>query len=69
MSLLSAITVDLKDNPFSMFFVNKHLYFVPTARDIILNLLTIVVVTLVIAFFTARRAARLEVADALRHYE
>jgi ABC-type lipoprotein release transport system permease subunit len=69
MSLLSMITIDLKDNPFSMFFVNKHLYFVPTARGIILNFLTIVIVTLVIAFFTARRAARLRVADALRHYE
>ena len=69
MGLLSTITVDLKDNPFSMFFVNKHLYFVPTAGDIIVNFITIVVVTLVIAFFTARRAARLQVADALRHYE
>jgi ABC-type lipoprotein release transport system permease subunit len=69
MSLLSVFTVDLKDSPFSMFFVNKHLYFVPTARDIILNFLTIVIVTLVIAFFSARRAARLQVADALRHYE
>ncbi len=69
MSLLSMITVDLRDNPFSMFFVNKHLYFMPTAQDIILNLLTIVIVTLVIAFLTARRAARLQVADALRHYE
>jgi ABC-type antimicrobial peptide transport system permease subunit len=52
-----------------MFFVNKHLYFVPTARDIILNFLTIVAVTLVIAFLTARRAAHLQVAEALRHYE
>jgi putative ABC transport system permease protein len=69
MSLLATITVDLKDNPFSMFFVNKHLYFVPTAGDIIANFLTIVIVTLVIAFLTARQAARMRVADALRHYE
>jgi ABC-type lipoprotein release transport system permease subunit len=69
MRLLSLLTIDLKDNPFSMFFVNKHLYFVPTARDIILNFLTIVAVTLVIAFLTARRAAHLQVAEALRHYE
>jgi ABC-type lipoprotein release transport system permease subunit len=69
MGLLATITVDLKDNPFSMFFVNKHLYFVPAAGDIIANFLTIVIVTLVIAFFTARRAARMRVADALRHYE
>ncbi len=69
MSLLSSFTIDLKDNPFSMFFVNKHLYFFPTATAVIGNFITIVLVAFVIAFFTARRAARLRVADALRHYE
>ena len=69
MGLLSSFTVDLKDNPFSMFFVNKHLYFYPTAPAIIWDFVTIVLVAFVIAFFTARRAARLRVADALRHYE
>lgn len=69
MALLSSFTVELRDNPFSMFFVNKHLYFVPKAWTIVGNFLTIVLVALVIAFFTARRAARLRVADALRHFE
>jgi ABC-type lipoprotein release transport system permease subunit len=69
MGLLSLITVDAKDNPFSMFFINKHLYFVPTAWGIIRNFLVIVIVAFVIAFFSARRAARLRVADALRHFE
>ena len=69
MALLQTLTFDLKDNPFSMFFVNKHLYFFPTARAIIGNFVIIVLVSFVIAFFTARRAARLRVADALRHYE
>ena len=69
MALLGVPTFDLKDNPFSMFFVNKHLYFVPTVRAIVGNFLIIVVVSFLIAFFTARRAARLRVADALRHFE
>jgi ABC-type lipoprotein release transport system permease subunit len=69
MALLSSATIDLKDNPFSMFFVNKHLYFFPTAASIIGNFVVIVLVSFLIAFFTARRAARLRVADALRHFE
>jgi ABC-type lipoprotein release transport system permease subunit len=69
MALMSLMTVDLKDNTFSMFFINKHLYFVPTARAILTNFITIVLVAFVIAFFSARRAAKLRVADALRHYE
>jgi putative ABC transport system permease protein len=69
MAVLSAFTVDIRDNPFSMFFVNKHLYFVPTVRAIVTNLVTIVLVAFVIAFFTARRAANLRAADALRHFE
>jgi ABC-type lipoprotein release transport system permease subunit len=69
MSLLGSLTIDLKDNPFSMFFVNKHLYFYPTAGAIIGNFVIIVFVSFIIAFFTARRAAKLRVADALRHHE
>ncbi len=69
MALLSLPTFDLRDNPFSMFFVQKHMYFVPKATTILVNFLTIVLVAFVIAFFTARRAAKLRVADALRHYE
>ena len=69
MALLSLIRVDLRDNPFSMFFVNKHLYFVPTVRTIIGNFIIIVAVAFVIAFFSARRAAKLQVAEALRHFE
>ena len=69
MALLASATIDVKDSPFSMFFVNKHLYFYPTAGTIIGNFLVIVVVSFLIAFFTARRAAKLRVADALRHFE
>jgi len=69
MALLASATIDVKDSPFSMFFVNKHLYFYPTAGTIIGNFFVIVVVSFLIAFFTARRAAKLRVADALRHFE
>jgi ABC-type lipoprotein release transport system permease subunit len=69
MSLLSSFTIELRDNPFSMFFVNKHLHFVPTPLVIISNFVIIVVIAFLIAFFTARRAARLRAAEALRHYE
>jgi len=69
MALLSSITIDLRDNPFSMFFVNKHLYFFPTAASIIGNYVVIVIAAFLISFLTARRAAKLQVADALRHYE
>ena len=69
MALLGVPTFDLKDNPFSMFFVNKHLHFVPTVGALVGNFFIIVIVSFLIAFFTARRAARLRVADALRHFE
>jgi ABC-type lipoprotein release transport system permease subunit len=68
-ALISSFTVDLKDNPFSMFFVNKHFYFLPTAASIFTNAVTIVFIAFIIAFFTARRAAKMRAADALRHYE
>jgi len=69
MELLRLPTFDLRDNPFSMFFVQKHMYFVPKVSTMILNFVTIVVIAFLIAFFTARRAAKMRVADALRHYE
>jgi ABC-type antimicrobial peptide transport system permease subunit len=69
MGILSSLTMELRDNPFSLFFVNKHLHFVPTAMAIVSNFIVIAVIAFLIAFFTARRAARMRAADALRHYE
>lgn len=69
MGLLGQLTFNLKDNPFSMFFVHQHMHYVPTIGSIGVNFVTIVLVAFLIAFFTARRAARMRVADALRHYE
>jgi ABC-type antimicrobial peptide transport system permease subunit len=59
----------LKDKPFSLFYINKHLHFMPTALAIVSNFVIIVAIAFLIAFFTARRAARMRAADALRHYE
>ena len=69
MGILGQINFNLKDNPFGMFFLNQHMHYVPTAASIGGNLATIVLVAFLIAFFTARRAAKMRVADALRHYE
>ncbi len=67
--LLSSFTIDLKDNPFSMFFVNKHLYFVPTLTATYMTFGIIMAISYIIAHLAARRAANLGVAEALRHYE
>ena len=49
--------------------VDNHLYFVPTLGDVVKNLLIIVGIALITAYFPAQRAAKLSVAEALRHYE
>ena len=68
-ALLGLPTIDAKDNPFGMLLVRSHLYFLPAPASIVFSVLVIVAAAAVIAFFTARRAARMRVADALRHYE
>jgi ABC-type lipoprotein release transport system permease subunit len=62
-------TFDMPDNPFSMFMVKQHLYFLPTAGAIVICFIVINVFAYLIAFLTARRAANMRAADALRHYE
>ena len=54
---------------FSIFLVEKHLHFVPTVNDVVVNLIMIMAITFVTAFFPARRAAKMSVSSALRHYE
>jgi ABC-type lipoprotein release transport system permease subunit len=68
-ALLSSLTIDLKDNPFSMFFLNKHPYFLPTVQAVYMTVGVIISISFLIAFFSARRAANMRAADALRHYE
>jgi len=57
------------ESMFTMFLLNKHLHFVPTLFDLVKNLVIILTITFVTAFFPAHRAAKLSVAEALRHYE
>ena len=66
---LSRLTINAEDNPMSMLLVNSHLNFVPSAISIVGFIILIVVLSIVTAYFPARRAANLSAADALRHYE
>ncbi len=54
---------------FSIFLVETHLHFVPTVNDVVTNLIMILIITFLTAFFPARRAAKMSVSSALRHYE
>ena len=54
---------------FSIFLVETHLHFVPSAVDVVSNLVMILAITFVTAFFPSRKAAKMSVSSALRHYE
>lgn len=66
---LSALTLNLRDNPMGMFLVNGRLYFLPTLGSVIGNMLLIMALAAVTAWFPARRAARMAPGAALRHTE
>lgn len=66
---LSRITFRTEDNPMSMLLVNSHLNFVPSIGATISYIALIVVISMVTAYFPARRAAKMSAADALRHFE
>jgi ABC-type antimicrobial peptide transport system permease subunit len=68
-TLFRLITFDTGDSAFGMFLVKQHLYFLPSAVAIVVCFIIINLFAFCIAFLTARRAARMRVADALRHYE
>jgi ABC-type lipoprotein release transport system permease subunit len=69
MALLSAFPIYLKENPFSILLVNDRLYFLPTVEIITGNFIVIVLLATVIAFLTSRKASKMSIAGALRHYE
>ncbi|HRY29068.1 MAG TPA: FtsX-like permease family protein [Elusimicrobiota bacterium] len=69
MGLLKQMTFNMSDNPFGMLLVDSHLHFVPTVLGVLGNVLLIVLVAVLTAYFPARRAANLSPANALRHYE
>jgi ABC-type lipoprotein release transport system permease subunit len=68
MKLVGFITIQ-DEGFFSIFLVEKHLHFVPTWINVVQNLALILVITFITAFFPSRRAAKMSVASALRHYE
>jgi putative ABC transport system permease protein len=68
MKLFSLPTID-SDSMFTMFLLDKHLYFLPTVMDVVKNLGIILFIAFVTSFFPANRAAKMSVADALRHFE
>lgn len=54
---------------FSIFLVEQHLHFVPTVNDVVINFIMIMFITFLTAFFPSRKAAKMSVSSALRHYE
>ena len=68
MYLMGLITIQ-DEGFFAIFLVDKHLHFVPTWTNVVQNLVLIMVITFITAFFPSRRAAKMSVASALRHYE
>ena len=69
MQLVGLITFEAGESFLTIFLVDQHLYFLPTLTDIVQNLAIILGITFGTAYFPARRAARMSVAGALRHFE
>ena len=57
------------DSALGMFLINGHLHFKLNIVLVIISIVVIVAISALTAFFPARRAAKMSVADALRHYE
>jgi ABC-type lipoprotein release transport system permease subunit len=66
---LGLFTFQAEESFLAICLVNNHLYFLPTVRDIVQNLLLIVFMAGFTAYFPARRAAKISVTEALRHVE
>ncbi|HEY1406817.1 MAG TPA: FtsX-like permease family protein [Spirochaetota bacterium] len=66
---LSLIPFNVTDNPMGILLVKQHLYFMPSFSGVMGNILLIIAIAVITAFFPSRRASRLAAADALRHYE
>ncbi len=69
MGVLSLISFHVVDNPMGILLVKQHLHFVPTFTGVIGNVVLIMLIAVVTAFFPARRAANMSAAAALRHFE
>ena len=68
MGIISLFTINTT-SIFSILLVERHLYFLPDFFSISGNLLLILGITAITAYFPARKAAKLSAAAALRHYE
>jgi putative ABC transport system permease protein len=68
MHLISLVTFN-PENMFSIFLDEGHVHFLYNLKTISGDLMLIVIITILTAYFPARRAANLSVAHALGHYE
>jgi ABC-type lipoprotein release transport system permease subunit len=68
MAVLSSFTIETQ-SVLGIFLSKKKLYFLPQAGDILRNIGMILLVSTATAYFPSRRAAKLDPAEALRHFE
>jgi ABC-type lipoprotein release transport system permease subunit len=68
MGIISLIPV-AEPGFFGMFMIDNKFHFVPTVGSIISNIIVIILITIATAYFPAKRASKMRVADALRHFE
>lgn len=69
MWLISRFTFNLQDNPFGMLLVNGHIYFLPSFWGIAANVMLIIAIAVVTAYFPAKKASNMSPAKALGHFE
>lgn len=68
MAVLSSFRIETQ-SVLGIFLSKKKLYFLPQAGDILRNIVMILLVSTATAYFPSRRAAKLDPAEALRHFE
>jgi ABC-type lipoprotein release transport system permease subunit len=68
MGILSSFTIETQ-SVLGLFLSKHRLYFLPLTVDILKNIALILVISTATAYFPSRRAAKLDAAAALRHYE
>ncbi len=68
MALLSSFRIETQ-SVLGIFLSKKKLYFLPQFGDIVRNIVMILVISTATAYFPSRRAAKLDPAEALRHFE
>lgn len=69
MKLITLVIFQSTESFFTIFLVDRHLHFVVTPWNILRNLALILGIALVTSFLPSRRAAKMSVASALRHFE